>query len=191
MPSELPIMSLSTEICPSSPQPNTSVNFDSPGKASLKRKIRELEIKDRIKNRKIRVLQKRVWYQKKRLFHLKKVVKELMVKHLINEDQVAVILQNFGKNNEMINRMFRKSKDIKLSKKYGEELKKFALTLHFFSPKAYEYVRKSFQNCLPHTKALAKWYSAIDAGRGFTTEVLQLLSIKAVTEKKNYMFSSN
>ncbi|CAL1295195.1 unnamed protein product [Larinioides sclopetarius] len=43
------------------------------------------------------------------------------------------------------------------SKEFPVELRAFALILSFYSSKAYEYVRKTFVNCLPHPVTLRKW----------------------------------
>lgn len=52
--------------------------------------------------------------------------------------------------------------------KYPPVLRSFALTLHFFSPKAYEYVRRTFYTCLPHPRTLQKWYEKTEGEPGFT-----------------------
>ncbi|GBM50970.1 hypothetical protein AVEN_242830-1 [Araneus ventricosus] len=54
--------------------------------------------------------------------------------------------------------------------KYAPELRSFALTLHFYSKKAYVYVRKVFKTCLPHTSTVKKWYQVVDGSPGFTKE---------------------
>eukprot|EP00096_Caligus_rogercresseyi_P013183 TRINITY_DN5861_c0_g1_i1.p1 TRINITY_DN5861_c0_g1~~TRINITY_DN5861_c0_g1_i1.p1 ORF type:complete len:288 (+),score=-4.88 TRINITY_DN5861_c0_g1_i1:361-1224(+) len=46
--------------------------------------------------------------------------------------------------------------------KYPEELKKFALTLRFYSPKCYKYVRNAFNMALPHPSVVRSWYGPID-----------------------------
>jgi len=63
------------------------------------------------------------------------------------------------------------------------ELRSFALTLHFYSPAAYNYVRKTFKKCLPHPSTIRKWYSTIDGSPGITQESLNAIAIK-VTEMK-------
>lgn len=70
------------------------------------------------------------------------------------------------------------------NKKYPEELRTFALTLHFYSVSAYSYVRKMFSNCLPHPKTLTKWYSSIDGSPGYTQEAIRALEIKVQAMKK-------
>lgn len=57
----------------------------------------------------------------------------------------------------------------------GQALKTFALTLNYYSPKAYEYVRKSFNNVLPHPKTLSRWYANLDGTPGFTQEAFETL----------------
>jgi len=66
----------------------------------------------------------------------------------------------------------------KVSKKYSPEVRQFALSLHFFSVKAYVYVRKQFNTILPHPRTLSKWYSHVNADLGFTKEALKSLSLK-------------
>lgn len=63
------------------------------------------------------------------------------------------------------------------------ELRSFALTLHFYSPAAYNYVRKTFKKCLPHPSTIHKWYSIIDGSPGITQESLNAIAMK-VTEMK-------
>lgn len=62
---------------------------------------------------------------------------------------------------------------------YTDEIRKFALTLHYYSPKGYEYVRKSFSNILPHVRTLRRWYTVVDGNPGFTQESLNSIKIKS------------
>jgi len=68
---------------------------------------------------------------------------------------------------------------IKSSKQISPELRTFALTLNFYSPSAYNYVRLSFNKVLPHPSTLWKWYSTIDGSPGFTSEALNAIKIKS------------
>jgi hypothetical protein len=61
---------------------------------------------------------------------------------------------------------------------YPPELRCFALTLSFYSTKAYEYVRKTFNRALPCTRTLEKWYQSVDAEPGFHTEALNAISLR-------------
>ncbi|VEN42830.1 unnamed protein product [Callosobruchus maculatus] len=62
--------------------------------------------------------------------------------------------------------------------KYGPELRSFAMTLHFYSPKAYQYVRQKFNKTLPHPITISKWYSSVNGQPGFTEEAKHALKVK-------------
>lgn len=72
-------------------------------------------------------------------------------------------------------------------KKYPAELRAFALTLNFYSPKAYKYIRKTFKNFLPDLSTIRKWYSVLDGRPGFTHEVFEALKCK-VSKSKTPIF---
>ncbi|KAJ8926261.1 hypothetical protein NQ314_021382 [Rhamnusium bicolor] len=58
------------------------------------------------------------------------------------------------------------------------ELRAFALTLSFYSLKAYSYASEKFNNSLPHPDTISKWYRSIDGSPGFTEEAQTLLKAK-------------
>ncbi|KAK5640344.1 hypothetical protein RI129_011155 [Pyrocoelia pectoralis] len=129
---------------------------DSPRKVALKRTIMDLVSSHTMKSKKIRLLQQANWRQRKKITSLKSIILELRSKNLILEEQGATLINSFGENKDFIHRLFKKN-----------YLRKFSITLHFFSPKAYTYVRNRFSNCLPHPKTLGKWYSSINSGAKF------------------------
>ena len=49
------------------------------------------------------------------------------------------------------------------------------LSLQFYSKKAYDFVRESFNKCLPHSKTLANWYKSVDGNPGFNDEIFKAL----------------
>jgi hypothetical protein len=51
-------------------------------------------------------------------------------------------------------------------KKYTEQLKEFSLKLHFYSPKAYNFLRSTFMKSLPHPRSLSIWVAGIDTKPG-------------------------
>lgn len=51
-------------------------------------------------------------------------------------------------------------------KEYPDELKRFALTLQFYSSKGYNYVRQNFNFCLPHEYSIRRWYSSVQSETG-------------------------
>lgn len=63
-------------------------------------------------------------------------------------------------------------------RKYPPELRSFALTLQFYSAKAYEYVRNTFMNCLPNQRTIRSWLQVIDGNPGFSKESLEIIEFK-------------
>lgn len=151
---------------------------DTPRKKNLKRKINDLQRTNILKNLKIRRLQKINWRQKRQIFSLKALIVELKNKNLLLEEHENIMIQHFGKNKEIIERLLKKSQKKSVRKTYEHSVRAFAVTLHFFSPKAYNYVRQKFENSLPHPKTLAKWYSSVDTKPGFTSEAFNFLKFK-------------
>ena len=83
----------------------------------------------------------------------------------------------------MMNRVISSNPNSK-GKMYSDELKAFALTLQFYSTKAYNYVRKTFKLALPCVRSLRKMYSKVKAGPGFTELAFDMLE-KKVEEAKS------
>ncbi|KAJ4451965.1 hypothetical protein ANN_03449 [Periplaneta americana] len=62
---------------------------------------------------------------------------------------------------------------------YSDILKKFAITMHFYSPAAYEYLRQNLNNSLPHVNTLRTWYNTVRGDPGFTQEAFLALEERA------------
>lgn len=69
-------------------------------------------------------------------------------------------------------------------KKYDPRIRTFALTLHFYSPRGYRYVRSFFNNNLPSISTIRKWYSTINGKPGFSNEAFTALRCKANEENQ-------
>lgn len=65
---------------------------------------------------------------------------------------------------------------------FCKELREFAVTLQFYSPRAYLYVRKEFGNILPHPRTLRRWYTVVDGKPGFTSEAFETIKLKATNK---------
>ncbi|KAG8179730.1 hypothetical protein JTE90_006635 [Oedothorax gibbosus] len=68
--------------------------------------------------------------------------------------------------------------------KYPPALRAFALTLQFYFSRAYDYVRTTFKNALPHPSTLRKWYCGIDGESGFSSETFKILESMATNQTK-------
>jgi hypothetical protein len=64
-------------------------------------------------------------------------------------------------------------------------LKSFALTLQFYSAKAYEFVRKTFDIALPSQSQIRRLYGKVAADPGFTKPAFNALKVKVEDAKKN------
>lgn len=140
-----------------------------------------------MKNKKIKLLNQTIRRQQSKITSLKSVIKILEEKHLLNEDQSSVLMGNFGKNKDLLCRLTSKNANEKLPRLYSAELRRFAISLHFFSPRAYNFIRNEFNSVLPHTRTLSKWYATVDAEPGICNESLNILKLKCQnTYKKIY-----
>lgn len=74
--------------------------------------------------------------------------------------------------------MLLKQLNLQTGKMITPELRRFALTLNFYSASAYNYVRNTFNKCLPHPSTLREWYSSVNGEPGITFEALNAISIK-------------
>ncbi|KAL3192589.1 hypothetical protein MRX96_026176 [Rhipicephalus microplus] len=70
--------------------------------------------------------------------------------------------------------------------KYPPELRAFALTLHFYGPAAYEYVRSKFNEALSSQRTLRGWYKSIQGAPGFTAEAFAFLEKFAEARDKPF-----
>ena len=99
----------------------------------------------------------------------------LRKKNFIEKRCEDLLLKKFaGPSKEIFKRLLKGKK----LGSYSESLKSFALTLHFYSAKAYNFVRKSFKLALPHPKSITGWYSKIPADPGFTGPAFKALELK-------------
>lgn len=62
--------------------------------------------------------------------------KVLNDKLLLHKDLAVMFENNFGKNRHLITNLIKKNSGQKIKKKYCVELRQFAVTLNFYSPKA-------------------------------------------------------
>lgn len=63
--------------------------------------------------------------------------------------------------------------------RYSSQLRAFALTINFYSPKAYKYIRQIFKNKLPAPSTIRAWYGSTDGSPGSTIEAIDILKKKS------------
>lgn len=84
------------------------------------------------------------------------------------------ILQDIMEGNDI------SSSKVEVNGEYIPEIRSFAMTPHFYSTKAYDYVRKKFNNQLPHPSNVRAWYRVVDDAPGFTVEALEAIKLRTV-----------
>jgi hypothetical protein len=103
--------------------------------------------------KRLKLSQQRSCRLAKRVKSMETVIRDLKEKNLLSEQAAANLSASFsGSALELIKRCMNKGQYSKAV--YPAELRAFALALQFYSARAYDYVRKTFNNCLPHPKTV-------------------------------------
>lgn len=82
---------------------------------------------------------------------------------------------------------------IKNRDSYPPSVRAFCMSLHYTSPRAYEYLRQKFAKHLPHVQTIRQWYrnSNLDASSGINTHSLDALEAKAKSMGKPVLINLN
>ena len=139
-----------------------------PRKQKLFKQLNRQTLLAQSRKKKLAILRAKNQRLVKKNAELSAIVEKLQEKRLINQETADLLSSvNPGDTNFL---KFQKSK-------FSPEVRKFALNLHFISPRAYNFVRKTFNTCLPHTRTLARWYQTIEGEPGFSSEALAALKL--------------
>ena len=135
--------------------------------------------------RKLKTQQQKSRRLKSKVTSLKQVVNELKKTLIPTNCQEQLNHSLSGVSLALMKRLLSKQKG--KGCKYPHGLKSFALTLQFYSSKAYEFVRQKLNLALPHQAHIRKWYSKIPAAPGFTQPAFVAIKAKvdAVRETGN------
>lgn len=136
------------------------------------------------KSRLIKTLKQKERRGKTKIGSLQELFSSLKKKNLICEGVSEVLQRVSGPNKNIIERQIFKSTSTTLPKTYDLEIKSFALNLNFLSARAYEYVRTSFSNCLPHSRTIQSWYQRVGCNPGLTKESFSAIK-KAAEASQN------
>ena len=137
----------------------------SPSKEELKKLIAEQKTK-------IKTLQQKLRRRDKKIETQSQFISDLKAKNLIDDDIANILDENFsGLTGAIIQNQFKNKGRDPRGRRHNDEVKKFALTLHFYSPRAYDYLRKVFD--FPHPKSLYVWTSSVDCEPGLFLDVFE------------------
>jgi len=146
--------------------------YNSPNKKQLREELRRTKEQY---NLRIKTLTQKTRRMKKKIASLKNVLETIKRKNFLQEEQLYNLKGISIGNVHLLKRVMYKSKEKSLSQKYSPQLRTFALTLHYYSPRAYSFVRESFNSCLPHPKTLYKWYCSVNGEPGFNKEAFAFI----------------
>ena len=125
--------------------------------------------------KRIKKLNQKLHRQNRKIENIEQLLHILKAKNLVASEQHLLLRENFG---NMAREIFENQ--IKAAKKknrhshcYSDEMKQFALTLHYYSPKACDFVRKIL--ALPHPSSIRAWGASVDCSPGFLTNVINML----------------
>ena len=131
--------------------------------------------------KKLKVVKQKVKRQDIRISNLLQQVKD---QNLISQGQLDLLKLNFGENTiALIENEVKASEATKHGHRYSEDLKQFAVTLHFYSPQAYEFLRQYIH--LPHPSTIRKWSASLNCQPGFLMDVIDHL--KEMAESDHFM----
>lgn len=106
---------------------------------------------------KLRKTQKQVWHLATTKRKLEAAFEELRKESLVNEEVCKTL--EVLKTDELFRVLHH---GVEHGQKYPEKVRHFCLGLITFSPRAYEFVRKTFHNHLPHPKTIQNWFANSD-----------------------------
>lgn len=121
--------------------------------------------------KKIKILQQSKRRLTKKNKTAQEIIRDIKDQKLMSEEGMEVFTASFSPDIQQL--LNRAAKDQKGT--YPPELRAFALTLHFYSPSAYEYVRSKFNGALPAERIIREWYSSTNGDPGFKAESLSFL----------------
>uniref|UniRef100_A0A2A4JUC7 THAP-type domain-containing protein n=1 Tax=Heliothis virescens TaxID=7102 RepID=A0A2A4JUC7_HELVI len=188
-----------TEVCCSSSMVNTEIEkkFKSPTTSLSTGSILDTPRKVRVKSE-LQKCRKRLLNKDKVIDNLRKKNTRLVKKTISLKNAVKVLTKRFKLDSNLsqdldmyvkptelfnlncLNTVTKKKRCLK----YPPVVRKFALTLHFYSTAAYRYLRKMYNTCLPHTNTIYSWYKSVEAKPGFTQESFDRLSEKVKMSNK-------
>lgn len=106
--------------------------------------------------KKIKLLQQKVRRQNKVINNLKDLLKNLTNKGMLNSEYEDILLDKFsGMSAELFKNQLKNLECKAKGRRYTTDIKEFALTLHYYSPKAYAFCR------LVGNTLLSTYYSKI------------------------------
>lgn len=146
------------------------ISVMSPSKEDLRAEIAKKEIVIFEQKKKIKLLQQQVRRKNTSITNLRSAVDTLKEKELLDPKIADNLMETFpGLDGHLIvSHLQNKDRDNR-GNRYSKEVKCFSLTVYFYSPRAYEYLKTIFN--LPDPRSLRVWTSSVSCEPGFFEDV--------------------
>ena len=132
-------------------------------------------------SKKVHALNQHLYKRNKRIKNMTDLIKQLKEKSYIAEKQADLLEFNFnGMAKELFTNQMNNPVDSHY-RRYTDETKQFAMTLHYYSPKAYNFVRNLLS--LPHPASICAWAASVECEPGYLMNVIKLVGQIAAQNK--------
>ena len=102
---------------------------------------------------------------------------------MLSEESGATIINNFGHMTTEIFKNEIKNSTKSYASRYSDQIKEFAVSLHYYSPRGYRFVRKYLS--LPHPSTIRSWSADIECEPGFLKKPLLYIAELAEDGQKD------
>lgn len=137
------------------------------------------KLKQKVKN-----LQQQLRRAKQKAKTMDDVITKLKQEKIINAKEAEAMHSSF--ENTQLHFLYNFRDNMKAApsaRRYTDEIKEFALTLHYYSPRAYKYVRSIIP--LPNPSLVRKWSSSFKCEPGFIEDAFTSLSSQISNSPNN------
>ena len=154
---------------------------------SVEKSLAQERIKNRILEDKYEASQKCIKALREKLKRRDQENKDLLFpareQRLLETDQCELLKANLSAEaQELFLNEQKQSCTTPAGRRYSDELKAFAVTLHFYSPQAYEFIRKHLT--LPGPSTIRLWASSLNCEPGFLLDSLDGMAAKLREDEK-------
>ena len=168
-------------------RPSKERKLENPVSPSKDEMREEIANKDHIiseQKNKIKLLNQQVRRKSTTVSNLRSSVVMLKEKQLLDPKIADNLVETFpGLDGAIIANHFQNIDRDNRGNRYSDEVKRFSLTLHFYSPRAFEYLRTIFN--LPDPRSIRVWTSSVFCEPGFFEDVFLHLKNKISEDQIN------
>ena len=133
---------------------------------------------------KVKILQQQLRRAKQKAKTMDDVITKLKQENIINAKEAEAMHSSF--ENTQLHFLYNFRDNMKAApsaRRYTDEIKEFSVTLHYYSPRAYKYVRSIIP--LPNPSLVRKWSSSFKCEPGFIEDAFTSLSSQISNSPNN------